>query len=156
MAAIWTTGYLAPGTTPWFPVAVPGALFHLGDGHAFQGDGEITGTGIETSFEMEVTFQVLKRRIAWPRDDDLRYTTIYSRWNRWSGRRVGGRILDALIAAGRLDEIGQLDSSYVKAHRSAVGQKGGRKRRRSASAAAGAPPRSAPSATSSAGHSRSP
>jgi amidase len=51
----------APGTTAWFPVAVPGALFYLGDGHACQGDGEIVGTGIETSFEMEFTFRVLKR-----------------------------------------------------------------------------------------------
>ncbi len=36
----------APGTTAWFPVSVPGALFYLGDGHACQGDGEIVGTGI--------------------------------------------------------------------------------------------------------------
>lgn len=84
------------------------------------------------------------------------YTTIYNRWNRWSSRRIWGRILEALIAAGRIDEIGQLDSSYVKAHRSAGGAKGGRRRRPSASAAAGAPPRSTPSATSSAGLSRSP
>jgi transposase len=53
------------------------------------------------------------------------YTTIYNRWNRWSGRRVWGRILGALIAAGRIDERGQLDSSYVKAHRSAGGAIGG-------------------------------
>ena len=59
----------APGTTAWFPVAVPGALFYLGDGHACQGDGEIVGTGIETSFEMEVTFRVLKRQITWPRGE---------------------------------------------------------------------------------------
>jgi len=59
----------APGTTAWFPVSVPGALFYLGDGHACQGDGEIVGTGIETSFEMQVTFRVLKRRIAWPRGE---------------------------------------------------------------------------------------
>lgn len=59
----------APGTTAWFPVAVPGALFYLGDGHAGQGDGEIVGTGIETSFEMQVTFRVLKRRITWPRGE---------------------------------------------------------------------------------------
>jgi len=59
----------APGTTAWFPVSVPGALFYLGDGHACQGDGEIVGTGIETSFEMQVTFQVLKRRITWPRGE---------------------------------------------------------------------------------------
>jgi acetamidase/formamidase len=59
----------APGTTAWFPVSVPGALFYLGDGHACQGDGEITGTGIETSFKMEVTFRVLKRTINWPRGE---------------------------------------------------------------------------------------
>jgi amidase len=59
----------APGTTAWFPVSVPGALFYLGDGHACQGDGEIVGTGIETSFEMEVTFRVLKRTITWPRGE---------------------------------------------------------------------------------------
>lgn len=58
-----------PGTTAWFPVSVPGALFYLGDGHACQGDGEIVGTGIETSFEMEVTFHVLKRKITWPRGE---------------------------------------------------------------------------------------
>jgi transposase len=82
------------------------------------------------------------------------YTTIYNRWNRWSGRRVWGRILGALIAAGRIDEGGQLDSSYVKAHRSAGGAIGGRRRRPSASAAADAPPRSTPSAASLAGPSR--
>jgi amidase len=59
----------APGTTAWFPVSVSGALFYLGDGHACQGDGEIVGTGIETSFEMEVSFRVLKRTIAWPRGE---------------------------------------------------------------------------------------
>ena len=35
-----------------------------------QGDGEIVGTGIETSFEMEVTFRVLKRKITWPRGEN--------------------------------------------------------------------------------------
>jgi amidase len=59
-----------PGTTAFFPVAVPGALFYLGDGHFCQGDGEIVGTGIETSFEVEVTLRVLKgRAIAWPRGE---------------------------------------------------------------------------------------
>ncbi len=61
----------APGTTAWFPVSAPGALFYLGDGHACQGDGEIVGTGIETSFEMEVTFHVLKRTILWPRGETV-------------------------------------------------------------------------------------
>ena len=59
----------APGTTAYFPVSVPGALFFLGDGHACQGDGEIVGTGIETSFEVEFTVEVVKRTIGWPRGE---------------------------------------------------------------------------------------
>jgi amidase len=59
-----------PGTTVWLPVAVPGALFHLGDCHAVQGDGEIVGTGVETCFEVTVTLTVEKgRRIVWPRGE---------------------------------------------------------------------------------------
>ena len=59
-----------PGATAWFPVFAPGALFFLGDGHFCQGDGEIVGTGIETSFEVEFTVSVRKgRRIGWPRGE---------------------------------------------------------------------------------------
>lgn len=59
-----------PGTTVWFPVAVDGALFFLGDCHAAQGDGEIVGTGIETCFEVEVRLSVEKgRKLAWPRGE---------------------------------------------------------------------------------------
>jgi acetamidase/formamidase len=59
-----------PGTTAWFPVSAAGGLFYLGDGHACQGDGEIVGTGIETSFEIEFTVRVLKgKAIGWPRGE---------------------------------------------------------------------------------------
>ena len=59
-----------PGTMAHFPVSVPGALFFLGDGHACQGDGEIVGTGIETSFEVEFTVRLAKgRTIGWPRGE---------------------------------------------------------------------------------------
>ncbi len=59
------------GTTAYFPVSVEGALFFIGDGHAVQGDGEIVGTGIETSFEVEFTLRVLKgRQINWPRGEN--------------------------------------------------------------------------------------
>ena len=48
-----------------------GALLHVGDGHALQGDGEIVGTGIEVSIDVEVTVGVIKgREIGWPRADD--------------------------------------------------------------------------------------
>ena len=63
----------APGTTAWLPVSVPGALFYLGDGHFCQGDGEIVGTGIETSFEVEVTLRVRKGwPLNWPRGETAR------------------------------------------------------------------------------------
>lgn len=59
------------GVTVYLPVAVPGALFHIGDGHAVQGDGEIVGTGIEISFDVEFTCRVRKgRSITWPRGED--------------------------------------------------------------------------------------
>jgi acetamidase/formamidase len=58
------------GVTVFFPVAAEGALFHIGDGHALQGDGEIVGTGIEVSMDVEVTFEVVKKRIGWPRADN--------------------------------------------------------------------------------------
>jgi acetamidase/formamidase len=62
-------GYVE-GTTAYFPVFVPGALIHLGDGHAVQGDGEIVGTGIETSFEVRFTVHLLKgKEMRWPRGE---------------------------------------------------------------------------------------
>ena len=44
------------GVTAYFPVLVDGALLHLGDGHALQGDGEILGNGIEISKDVQVTY----------------------------------------------------------------------------------------------------
>ncbi|MBB6014976.1 acetamidase/formamidase family protein [Deinococcus radiopugnans] len=40
---------LVAGATLYLPVEVPGALFSVGDLHAAQGDGELSGTGIETA-----------------------------------------------------------------------------------------------------------
>ena len=69
-------------------------------------------------------------------------TTIYNRFNRWSGRRLWTDILDALVAKGVLALSASIDSTYVKAHRSAHGGKGGRRRRRSVPRAAARPPKS--------------
>ncbi len=40
---------LITGTIVYFPVWVDGALFSTGDAHAVQGNGEVTGTAVETS-----------------------------------------------------------------------------------------------------------
>jgi amidase len=59
------------GVTVYFPVFVEGALLFVGDGHAIQGDGEIVGTGIEISFDVQFTVQVLKgKTIQWPRAEN--------------------------------------------------------------------------------------
>jgi amidase len=61
------------GVTVYFPVFVPGALFHIGDGHAAQGDGEIVGTGIEISFDVQFSVNLLKGRLShWPRGENER------------------------------------------------------------------------------------
>jgi len=48
------------GTTLYLPVFVPGALLFVGDGHAAQGDGELTGDALETSMQIELTVELLK------------------------------------------------------------------------------------------------
>jgi acetamidase/formamidase len=58
------------GVTVYLPVYAPGALLFVGDGHAVQGDGEIIGTGIEISFEVQFTVRLLKGKlIQWPRGE---------------------------------------------------------------------------------------
>jgi amidase len=55
------------GVTLTLPVSEPGALFFLGDGHARQGDGEVTGGAIETSLDVEFSVDLKKgKRINWP------------------------------------------------------------------------------------------
>jgi acetamidase/formamidase len=62
------------GVTVYFPVFVPGALLFVGDGHALQGDGEIVGTGIEVSMDVEFSVGCIKnKRIGWPRGENAEY-----------------------------------------------------------------------------------
>ena len=56
-------------------------------------------------------------------------TTIYNRFNRWSRRHIWQRIFGALVDMGWIDATVAIDATYVKAHRSAHGGKGGRRRR---------------------------
>lgn len=50
---------LVAGSTLYLPIAVAGGLFSAGDGHALQGDGEVSYTGIECPMdEVVLTFQL--------------------------------------------------------------------------------------------------
>jgi transposase len=76
-------------------------------------------------------------------------TTVYNRFNRWSRRRFWVGLLEVLAAAGVVTRSTAIDSTYVKAQRSAFGGKGGPKRKRSVPRAAARRPRSTPSPMSS-------
>ena len=66
--------HFVEGVTVYFPVFEPGALFFLGDAHAVQGDGEMAGTGIEISCDMQFSVDVQKgKRIFWPRGESADY-----------------------------------------------------------------------------------
>src|ERR1700681_1374942 len=70
------------------------------------------------------------------------YTTVYNRFNRWSRQGVWTDIFCALTGTtGRIGTM-SIDSTHIKAHRSAAGAKGGTSSRRSAARVAGAPPKS--------------
>jgi amidase len=49
---------LREGVTVYLPISVPGALLYIGDGHALQGAGELTGNALETSMDFEFTVEL--------------------------------------------------------------------------------------------------
>jgi amidase len=59
---------MGAGVKLMLPVSEAGALLFLGDGHARQGEGEVVGTGLETSMDVEFTVDLIKKKaIGWPR-----------------------------------------------------------------------------------------
>ena len=57
-------------------------------------------------------------------------TTIYNRFVRWAERGVWERLFRELAARGRSTETQMIDTTHIKAHRSASGGKGGSRNRR--------------------------
>jgi acetamidase/formamidase len=51
---------MGEGATLYLPVFHPGALLFLGDAHAAMGDGELTGSALETSVDVEMTVDVIR------------------------------------------------------------------------------------------------
>jgi len=65
------------GTTVYLPVFHDGALFYFGDGHALQGDGEVCGSGLETSMDVAFRFGLVKgKAIRWPRLEDATHLMV--------------------------------------------------------------------------------
>ena len=65
---------VCPGNKVFLPVNVPGAMFHIGDGHAAQGDGEVCGVATEIPTRGTLTFEVIKSKtIGTPRIESDRF-----------------------------------------------------------------------------------
>ncbi len=66
-----------PGTTVYLPIFHDGAYFYFGDGHARQGQGEVSGTGLETSMDVILEIDLIKgQKIDWPRLEDDHYIMV--------------------------------------------------------------------------------
>jgi len=79
------------GVTVYFPVYHPGALLFVGDGHAAEGDGELTGDALETSMDVEFTVDVVQgQSIDMPRAENGKYVMALG---------IGNSLSDALQAA---------------------------------------------------------
>lgn len=58
---------LRAGTTIYLPVFVSEALLYMGDVHATQGEGELSGVGLEVCGEVTITVKLMKgMRLRWP------------------------------------------------------------------------------------------
>jgi amidase len=79
------------GTTLYLPVFQAGALLFVGDGHAAQGDGELTGDALETSMDVEFTVNLISGKgTPGPRAENDEYIMAMG---------VAGALPDALRAA---------------------------------------------------------
>jgi amidase len=68
---------LGTGATLHLPVFRAGALLSFGDGHALQGDGEITGQGLETSLDVTLTVELIKgRSLGQPWSEDAEFVMV--------------------------------------------------------------------------------
>ncbi len=65
------------GATVHLPVFHKGGLFYFGDFHALQGDGEIIGSGLESTADVIFQFDLVKgQRIRWPRIENDEYIMV--------------------------------------------------------------------------------
>ncbi len=94
------------GNRVYLPVRVSGALPHVGDVHAVQGDGEICGTAIEIPAESTLTIDLVKGKpIRWPRVESPDYLMAVAS----SGT---GRTLEDAIRIAFIELIRWLEDDY--------------------------------------------
>ena len=94
--------HMVEGTTIYFPVFVEGALFSIGDTHAVQGDGEVSGTAVEAPMRILYQVEVLKdgRAIREPEyeSDDFYAVTAFGTTIDEATRKATNYMIDYLVA----------------------------------------------------------
>ncbi|MCX8188834.1 MAG: acetamidase/formamidase family protein [Nitrososphaeria archaeon] len=55
------------GASVFLPIFHEGGLLYIGDAHAIQGDGEISGTAVEMPAEIEIEVNLVDEKLDWPR-----------------------------------------------------------------------------------------
>jgi len=138
----YRTGFLGPfggnmdynrmreGITVYLPVFKPGALLFMGDGHAAQGDGELTGNALETSMDIEFRVELIRgesRNGVRAEDEEYRMamgiagslnealqdaTTNMARWLERDYKLNPSEIASVLGTAMRYDIAEVVDPSY--------------------------------------------
>jgi acetamidase/formamidase len=122
---------VAPGSILYFPVHTKGGLLYVGDCHATQGDGELSGVAIEQRANVTLQIDVIKGwSFAWPRLETQNFLmTIgsarpledaariaYRELVRWMAADYGFDEIDAymlLSQAGRIRLGNMVDPKYT-------------------------------------------
>jgi len=109
-----------PGAIIYLPVQTEGALLYVGDCHATQGDGELTGVAMEQAATVTLTVDLIKDwSFAWPRleteefimtigsarpmEDAARIA--YRELTRWMASDYGFEELDAYMLLGQVGRV---------------------------------------------------
>src|SRR3984957_1584220 len=122
---------VAPGAILYFPVHIKGGFLYVGDCHAAQGDGELSGVAIEQRATVTLQVDVIKGwSFAWPRLENEKFVmTIgsarpledaariaYRELVRWMSAEYGFDEIDAymlLSQAGRIRLGNMVDPKYT-------------------------------------------
>ncbi len=109
-----------PGAVIYLPVHVDGALLYVGDCHATQGDGELTGVAMEQAATVTLTVDLIRNwSFAWPRleTEDFIMTIgsarpmedaariAYRELTRWMAADYGFEELDAYMLLGQVGRV---------------------------------------------------
>ncbi len=100
--------HMVVGTTVYFPVFVEGANFSIGDTHAAQGDGEVSGTAIEAGMRIRYRIEVVDgaRPIQEPQyeSDDFYAVTAFATTLDEAAVKATEYMIDYLVAEHGLTE----------------------------------------------------